>query len=131
MEERANHHTVHRIVLPSGRTIEVVRFHDEGAELRWRPLHVCPHCHAQLVQPVDWSEIDDDRWELTLLCPNCERSTTGVYAQAEVEEFEDRLEEGLSEMLGDLHRLAQANMADEIDRFAAALDANVILPEDF
>ena len=131
VEDRVNNHTVHRIVLPSGRKIEVVRFHDEAAELRWRPLHICPHCQARLVQPVDWSEIDDTHWELTLLCPNCERSTTGIYSQAEVEELEDRLEEGLSEMLGDLHRLAQANMADEIDRFVAALGADVILPEDF
>jgi hypothetical protein len=131
VEDRANNHTVHKIVLPSGRKIEVVRFQDEATELRWRPLHICPHCQARLVQPVAWSETGEARWELTLLCPNCGQTTTGVYSQAEVEELEDRLEEGLSEMLGDLHRLAQANMADEIDRFVAALEADVILPEDF
>ncbi len=131
MKDRGNHHTVHKIVLPSGRKIEVVRFHEDGSQVRWRPLHICPHCQARLVQPVDWSETGEDQWELTLLCPNCGQTTTGVYSHAEVEELEDRLEEGLSEMLGDLHRLAQANMADEIDRFVAALQADVILPEDF
>ena len=34
-------------------------------------------------------------------------------------------------MLSDLRRLTQANMAEEIERFAAALDADLILPEDF
>jgi hypothetical protein len=79
---------------------------------------------------VSWTETED-AWELELMCPNCGWTTTGIYSQAEVEELEDRLEEGLSEMLADLHRLAQANMTDEVERFVAALDANVILPEDF
>jgi hypothetical protein len=121
---------VHRIVLPSGRRIEVVRFNDDPATDR-RPLHICPECSSSLVQPVYWSEASDDNWELLLNCPNCEWNTEGVYSQAEVEELEDRLEEGLADMLADLQRLAQSNMADEIDRFVQALDANLILPEDF
>jgi hypothetical protein len=131
MEEQRNHHTVHRIVLPSGRKIEVVRFSESGSDAGCRPLHMCGSCHAPLVQPLSWSETEDERWELVLLCPNCEWTTSGVYSQTEVEELEDRLEEGLSEMLADLQRLAQANMAEEIDRFVAALDAGLILPEDF
>jgi hypothetical protein len=129
--ERQAPHSVHRIVLPSGRKIEVVRFHVEEAERAYRPLHICPDCTAPLVQPLSWAETEDDQWELDLLCPNCGWSAVGVYSQAEVEELEDRLEEGLSEMLADLQRLAQANMAEEIERFVAALDAGVILPEDF
>jgi hypothetical protein len=34
-------------------------------------------------------------------------------------------------MLEDLQRLTRANMADEVDRFIAALDSDLILPEDF
>jgi hypothetical protein len=123
-------HSVHRIVLPSGRRIEVVRFQEDPATDR-RPLHVCPECSSTLVQPVYWSEASDEHWELLLTCPNCEWQTDGVYSQAEVEELEDRLEEGLADMLADLQRLAQANMADEIDRFVYALGADLILPEDF
>jgi hypothetical protein len=131
LEEQRNHHTVHRIVLPSGRKIEVVRFHESGPDPGARPLHICGHCSAPLVQPLSWSETDDEQWELVLVCPNCEWTTSGVYSQTEVEELEDHLEEGLSEMLADLQRLAQANMSDEIDRFVAALEADVVLPEDF
>ena len=46
-------------------------------------------------------------------------------------ELEDRLDEGLADMLRDLKRLTQANMADQIDRFVTALYADQILPEDF
>ena len=38
----------------------------------------------------------------------------------QVEELEDQLDEGLAELLGDLQRLTQANMADEVDRFSRA-----------
>ena len=131
MEGRAHHHSVHRIVLPSGRKIEVVRFHDDVATKPYQPLHVCRQCGAPLVQPLSWAETEDEQWQLELMCPNCGLITSGTFTQAEVEELEDRLEEGLSEMLADLHRLAQANMSDEVERFIAALDANVILPEDF
>jgi hypothetical protein len=92
---------------------------------------VCGRCEAPLVQPLSWSETGDEHWELELICPNCQWTTTGVYSQAEVEELEDRLEEGLSEMLADLQRLAQANMSEEIDRFVSALAGDKILPEDF
>lgn len=131
MEEQRQHHTVHRIVLPSGRKIEVVRFPEHGYKAGVRPLHICGSCEAPLVQPLSWSETDNEHWELELICPNCEWTTSGIYSQVEVEELEDRLEEGLSEMLADLQRLAQANMSDEIDRFVAALGADMILPEDF
>lgn len=131
MEKGTNHHSVHRIVLPSGRKIEVVRFHGDGTEVDGRPLHICPVCNSTLVQPHSWSEVDESHWELVLLCPNCEWSADGVYSQSEVEDLEDHLEEGLADMLADLQRLAQANMSDEVDRFIAALDANLILPEDF
>jgi hypothetical protein len=34
-------------------------------------------------------------------------------------------------MLGDLTRLTQANMVEEVERFAAALRTDLLLPEDF
>ena len=46
-------------------------------------------------------------------------------------QLEEQLDDGIAAILLDLKRLATANMADEIERFAAALEANLILPEDF
>lgn len=121
---------VRRIVLPSGRTIEVIRFQDKPG-VGIRDLHICPSCESQLVQPVAWSEAGEDRWDLTLKCPNCCWTETGNFDRREVEMLEDHLDEGLGEMIADLQRLARANTIAEIDRFTAALDANLILPEDF
>ena len=122
-------HAVRRIVLPSGRTIEVIRFNEVDVERR--ELHSCPSCKSDLVQPMAWSETPDGRWDLVLECPNCGRSESGTFTRLQVERLEDHLDEGLTEMIADLQRLTQANMAADVDRFVAALDAGLILPEDF
>lgn len=122
-------HAVRRIVLPSGRTIEVIRFHDADAERR--ELQTCTGCKSDLVQPMAWSETPDGRWDLVLECPNCGRSESGTFTRLQVERLEDHLDEGLTEMIADLQRLTQANMAADVDRFVSALDAGFILPEDF
>jgi len=129
MSQSRDHHTIRRIVLPSGRAIEVIRFNE--TETATRDLHVCPSCGSELVQPLNWSESSDGRWELTLECPNCAWVETGIYERAQVEQLEDQLDEGLAEMISDLQRLTQANMAADVDRFIEALQADVILPEDF
>jgi hypothetical protein len=129
MSQRDHHHTVRRIVLPSGRSIEVIRFN--GAEPTTRDLCVCPACQGDLVQPLEWSECEEGRWELSLECPNCWWTESGVYEREQVERLEDKLDEGLADMIADLKRLSQANMAADVDRFTAALEADLILPEDF
>lgn len=129
MSHRPDRHSIRRIVLPSGRTIEVVRF--DADEAPHPGLHVCPACDSHLVQPIDWAEAPRGMWELLLQCPNCFWYEEGVYEQAQVDELEEQLDDGLTEMLADLRRLTQANMSEEIERFAAALNADLILPEDF
>ncbi|MGI8714643.1 MAG: hypothetical protein ACR2NR_15995 [Solirubrobacteraceae bacterium] len=129
MNQNPDHHSIRRIVLPSGRSIEVVRFY--LGESTTRGLHVCPECDSQLVQPVRWIEAPQGFWELTLNCPNCEWLDEGVFDQDQIDELEENLDEGLTEMLSDLRRLTQSNMTEEIERFATALHADLILPEDF
>ena len=130
MNQNHDSHTVRKIVLPSGRSIEVVRFHDDAPQ-ELRSLHTCPSCQCDLVQPVAWADSAQGRWELELECPNCLWSEAGVYERQQVEQLEDHLDEGLAAMLTDLQRLTQANMTEEIDRFSRALTADLILPEDF
>jgi hypothetical protein len=129
MNKNPDNHSVRRIVLPSGKCIEVVRFSDpQEAENR---LHVCPECRCELVQPVAWAETDDTHWELALSCPNCWWSGEGVFDREQVDELEEELDRGLADMLRDLQRLTHANMSDQIERFINALRADLILPEDF
>ena len=128
---------VRRVVLPSGKTIEVVYFGDETATAP-RPsqepiedLHVCGTCESELVYPVDWEEVGETHWEVQLRCPNCEWAGRGVFEQDTVERFDEELDRGTDNLVEDLKRLIRANMEEEIDRFAQALLADHILPEDF
>src|SRR5947199_221643 len=92
MKNNPKQHSVRRIVLPSGRSIEVVRFHDTDS--RPQGLHVCPNCVSELVQPVAWSEASEDHWELTLECPNCWWTIDGIFDREQVHELEEQLDHG-------------------------------------
>lgn len=131
MHHDRKHHSVRKIVLPSGKSIEVVRFNEEHDALPSAGLHLCPECACDLVQPVAWSEAEGEGWELVLSCPNCWWENEGVFSQDQVEALEEHLDDGLADMLDDLQRLAQANMADQVERFITALHGDHILPEDF
>jgi hypothetical protein len=133
-------HYVRRVVLPSGRTIEVVYFdssdHTAAAEpaapeRKLQDLHVCPECKSDLVYPVEWEEASSTHWEVALRCPDCEYQETGVFDQDTVDRFDEELDRGTEQLVRDLKRLTRANMEEEIDRFAEALRANAIWPMDF
>jgi hypothetical protein len=139
------HHYVRRVVLPSGKTIEVVYFEDQqaagAAPVAATPtkthdntvddLHVCGSCASTLVYPTEWEEAGATHWEVTLRCPNCEWSGTGIFEQDLVERFDEELDRGTEALVRDLKRLAHANMEDEIERFTTALTEDHIVPEDF
>jgi hypothetical protein len=148
MREMESHgeqaHHVKRVVLPSGKTIEVVYFRESEAEqpeakqLPERPpaeptqdLHVCVDCTSELVYPVHWEEAGPENWTVLLHCPNCDVYREGVFSQDNVEGFDEALDRGADALARDYKRLLRANMADEIDRFIGALDSDAILPEDF
>ena len=142
-------HYVKRVLLPSGKTIEVVYFRDSGevepvdATLQTprttddppaephQDLHVCMECTSELVYPVEWEESGDENWSVLLHCPNCDVYREGIFAQQTVEVFDEELDRGADALARDYKRLMRANMAEEIDRFVGALDTGAILPEDF
>ena len=131
-----NNHHVRRVVLPSGRSIEVVYVENDPVSARpssfgVRELHVCPECEQHLVYPTEWEEHDELRWEVSLRCPNCEWFAIDIYAQELVDRFDEVLDSGTEALVRDLKRLTRANMEDEIERFARALHADAVLPEDF
>jgi hypothetical protein len=142
MSHDSNHY-VRRVVLPSGKTIEVVYFEDRPVDLSESPtipadidehaddLCVCGTCSSALVYPLEWHEAGTRHWEVTLRCPNCEWIGTGIFEQEIVERFDVELDRATEAMAGDLKRLIQANMEDEIERFVSALEADAITPEDF
>lgn len=146
--EADNRHYVRRVVLPSGKTIEVVYFDEipdlvpaaaQPAHPEAQPahpeagddLHVCVACESELVYPVEWEEAGETHWEVTLRCPNCEWSASGVYEQDLVERFDAELDRGTEALVRDLKRMMHANMEDEIERFVLALEGDHIVPDDF
>ena len=137
MSHPDNTNYVRRVVLPSGRAIEVVYFENQPAHAlhpagdERADLHVCPECEKELVYPVEWEEASPTHWEVQLRCPNCEWLTTGVYDQVTVDRFDEELDHGTETLVRDLKRLTRANMEEEIERFSCALDSDAIWPMDF
>lgn len=131
---------VKRVLLPSGKTIEVVYFGEgaAAAPAMHAPvldpdldLHVCRDCGSPLAYPTAWEEAGGESWSVEIRCPECESVRQGVFAQDVVEAFDTELDAGTEALTADYRRLLRANMADEVDRFTGALQAGALLPEDF
>ena len=123
-----------RLPVPASDQVEVVSGEQgQAAQPASAPgqLHVCFHCAGELVYPLDWSEEGPRHWRIVLRCPECESRREGVFDQAAVEKLDDELDRGSSALLGDLRRMTHANMSEEIEFFARALEADLILPSDF
>jgi hypothetical protein len=131
-------HNVRRVVLPSGKTIEV-DYIEEQHLASFAPassdqaidLHVCAGCDSELVYPTEWEEAGPTHWDVSLRCPNCEWAGTGTFEQDVVERFDEELDRGTEALVRDLKRLMQANMEEDIERFVSALTDGHIVPEDF
>jgi hypothetical protein len=129
----------HQVRLPSGKQIEVVYLDNsqppalEQASVApsAEPLHVCFHCAGELVHPIDWAEAGSNHWRILLRCPECEATREGVFEQRAVERLDDELDRATGALLSDLQRVTHANMAEEIELFVRALEADLIVPSDF
>ena len=128
--QQASHH-IKRVVLPSGKTIEVIHFGEDPGAPDQGELHRCRQCRSELVYPTRWSEAEQGNWRVALRCPECETVREGVFDQSAVDACDEVLEVGTDAMMADLRRLTHANMTGEGERFFAALAADAILPEDF
>ena len=130
-----NNQHVRRIVLPSGKAIDVVYF-DEAARPTALPLidgdlHVCDACGSHLVYPLEWEEAGPRHWEVTLRCPDCETIGVGVFDQDDGR----ALRRGPRRGHRRARRRPQAPHADQHGGrgrpLRPALEAGHIVPEDF
>lgn len=120
---------VRKVVLPSGKTIEVISF--ENLTSVETDIHVCPECMSELVYPVAWEEADRSCWEVSLRCPNCEWHVTDTFGEEVIQRFDETLDRGTEALVADLRQLTRANMEEDVERFVVALTAGHVLPEDF
>jgi hypothetical protein len=129
---------VKKIILPSGKAVEIVYFHAEptvdsgtAATAPGRGLEMCPDCSSELVYPTDWHEAVSGNWELELRCPECEWCDRAEYDQTTVERYDSALNDATDQLIDSLETLTRENMEAEIERFVSALSADHIVPFDF
>lgn len=138
--------SVRQVLLPSGRTIEIVYLDGRASAISApqpaaRPdtslaevahdLMACGNCGCGFVQPVDWQEASGKHWRVTLRCPNCEQSGTVVVEDEVVDHYDIALERGAAQLARTLHELVEQNIEVEARRLRHALDGGHLLPEDF
>jgi hypothetical protein len=142
MQKGNDHRVHHQVQLPGGGHVEVVYLnHTRVAPAPYKgehpscapgeALHVCPRCAGELAHPLDWLEESPGRWRVLMRCPDCELLRDGVFGQALVERLDDELDKATAALLGDLKRVTQANMTEEIELFSRALELDLIGPSDF
>jgi hypothetical protein len=83
------------------------------------------------VSPLDWVEESPGRWRILMRCPDCDLLREGVFGQALVERLDEELDRATGALLSDLRQLTHANMTEEIELFARALQLDLIGPSDF
>ena len=94
-------------------------------------LAICPCCGRDLVYPLDWAPASTRKWAVTLRCPECEWRGGGIYDQSLVDRFDETLDDGTQSVLDDLELLTRSNMEEQIEIFVKALNADLIVAEDF
>ena len=94
-------------------------------------LAVCPCCLGNLVYPVKWAPASERQWHVALRCPECEWHGDGEYGQDMLDRFDETLDDATQSVLDDLELLTRSNMEEQIDHFVRAIEADLILPEDF
>ena len=96
-------------------------------------LDVCVACGRTFVVPSAILEVvpHERRYTVELTCNNCGHSHVGTYNEHTMEQLDRALDRDQATLQEIADRVYRENMLDEIERFVAALDANLILPEDF
>jgi hypothetical protein len=95
-------------------------------------LQVCPHCSKPFVVPGEVRQlVGVNRVRLELACSNCGWASVEVHEDTELASLEIALDRSFADLLWTLEVVWIANEEGAIERFAEALQADQIVPEDF
>ena len=95
-------------------------------------LHLCTSCARPFVVLGDLREVVGiDQVRIELICTNCGDARIEQHTDWELEALEAQIDRSFADLLWTLEVVWIANEEAAIQRFAAALGANAILPEDF
>ena len=124
-------HPAQSVLLPSGRSVQVTYADAVRRADPERSLECCGACGATRVHPLASEQLAERYWQITLRCPDCRSEVTGAFAEDVVRRFDIALDHAAAEATAELRTLERANMTEYAERFAAALHAGHLLPEDF
>jgi hypothetical protein len=97
-----------------------------------RDLRLCPSCRQPFVAPRGTLATGDDgRHAVDLACANCGWSAVELHDGARLGALDRALDRDSAQIAASARALALSLELDRIDRFATALHAGHILPEDF
>jgi hypothetical protein len=95
-------------------------------------LEQCVACGRPFVVPVALLDlVDEGLYLLALHCKSCDRLSTGVHEDAELEALEHASAAAVAEIEAALEIVSVARFIDEVGGFTRALEADLVLPEDF
>jgi hypothetical protein len=97
-----------------------------------RDLRMCPTCRKPFVAPREiLASHDDGHHVVDLACANCPWSAIERHHGERLGALDEALDRDSAQIEAAAQALALSLELDRIDRFASALRAGYILPEDF
>jgi hypothetical protein len=109
--------------------------HSEHPVAQTRPvtdLHKCPGCTRPFVVPRAVLMLADrQRYVVELACSNCEWWAVRIHDEIALEALDDALDRSTAQMHAAVEEAELAEELERIDNFVAALQEDLILPEDF
>jgi hypothetical protein len=94
-------------------------------------LSDCPECGADFVHPVEWSPNDGGTWWMLLRCGACGASREETVPDGDAERYDRELDRAEHRMRLAAERLSRERLEEQADRFATALELDLIGAEDF
>jgi hypothetical protein len=95
-------------------------------------LHICRSCDRPFVVPSAVLDVTgQDEYLMELHCNNCGTIVVGTHGEEVLEALDRELDRQSADMAAALELWQVTRQLEEIDAFAAALQADLILPEDF
>jgi hypothetical protein len=95
-------------------------------------LEYCTACRRPFVVPVALLDlIDEGLYLLALHCTNCDRLSTGIHEDAELEQLEHADAVAIAQIESALEVISVARFIDELAGFTEALESGLVQPEDF
>ena len=99
-------------------------------------LRFCDNCNSQHIALVEWEAVDPcpefpDNWIVTRYCGECEVFITDIYMQAEVDLWDEWLDDEADQMQKASKRFERQNMEEWVPRFVRMLELDIVRPEDF